>query len=252
MRPTEGAFAWAGAAIGPRPHAYRRALGYLPQRFDFYSQLSAVTFLRYVAALKGLDAPTGRDRVAALVERLGLAQIADQRMGGYPHAMRWRVGLAQAVLNDPALLLLDEPAAELAAEERQAFYDLLREFVDRRLVIVATDRANDVASFATHVALLRAGRLLDLAGAGAAGQCVTPDWLVTSARDVVWSVAVDQNAFVEIRRTALLSQVAREGGRVHLRIVAPARPHPDAVRVAPTLDDACAYHIHTSGEGASP
>lgn len=240
MRPTEGAFAWQGAPVGRRPWAYRRVLGYLPEHFDVYPHLSAVAFLRYVAALKGLPAREGRARVDALVERLGLAPVAAERMGGYAHAIRWRVGLAQALLGDPALLLLDDPAAELGQEERRAFYDHLGALVESRLAIVATDSPADVAPLATHVALLRAGRLLELDGRPYA----TPDRLMGPVQDMVWSITVDQNAFVEIRRTALLSHVAREGGQIGLRIVAAARPGQGAERVPPTLEDACAYHLH--------
>ncbi|MFN2231778.1 MAG: ATP-binding cassette domain-containing protein [Anaerolineae bacterium] len=247
--PTEGTISWEGIDVGPRPARYRRVLGYLPQHLGTYEGVSGRAFMRYIAALKGLPRRSAVVRVDELLDILDLSAFADRKMGGYPHTIRWRVGLAQALLNDPPLLLVDEAGSSLDEDERGAFYALVGELSQGRTTIVATDRAADVARIAARVGLLSQGRLvrLDAAEGGGALAYHTVDDLIHSMCGRVWSVTVDQNTLVELRRTCLFSDVAREDGLVRLRILAAARPHPQAVAVEPTLADACAYHIHRDG-----
>jgi ABC-type multidrug transport system ATPase subunit len=243
MPPTEGTIAWDGGDVVKRPGVLRQVLGYLPQYFGVYAGLSGRAFLRYLAALKGIPGRAGRSRVSELIGHLGLSEMADRAMGRYPNDARWRVGLGQALLNDPQLLLVDEPGMPLNAEERSRFYDLLGGFTGQRTVVVATDDVEDVASIATAIALLRGGRLLVPDVGTGAQPCIAPDRLLGSVRDRVWSLTVSRDALVEVRREHLISQSEREGNQTRLRIVAVARPHPDAVSVDPTLRDAYAYHM---------
>jgi ABC-2 type transport system ATP-binding protein len=234
MPPTQGTIAWDGEDVRRRPNVLRRMLGYLPQYFGVYEGLPGREFLLYLAALKGLGGKAARSRVGEVLEQVGLSEVAGGKMGAYSNGMRRRIGLAQALLNDPRLLLVDEPGATLDPQERVGFCELLAALADRRLMVVATDTIGDVASVARTVILLRDGRLLLQA---------TPDELLRSARDRVWSLTVDQGEFVELRRQHAISHLERQGGEVRLRVIAAERPYPDALRVAPTLEDAYVYHM---------
>jgi ABC-2 type transport system ATP-binding protein len=244
--PTEGSIAWDGVDVGQRPVPYRRALGYLPQHLGAYDGVSGRAFLRYIAALKGLRGSRAKARVHELLDALDLGAFAAGKMGGYPHAVRWRVGLAQALLSDPALLLVDEAGSSLGVEERAVLYALIGEAAKGRIAVLATERAADIAGMASQVGLLNQGHLVSVGTDSEGGGSVynTVDDLVRTIRSRVWSVTVDQNALVELRRTHLFSDVAREEGLIRVRILSTARPHPQAVLVEPTLADACAYHIH--------
>jgi ABC-type multidrug transport system ATPase subunit len=244
MPPTLGSIAWNGVPVGRQPKRLRHVLGYLPQHFDGYARLSGRAFLAYVAALRGVKWGATHARVEYVLDRVGLARVADQQIGGYSPGMRRRVGLAQALLNDPQLLLIDAPGAALEKGERAEFCDLLGGLGDRCLVIVATDAIGDIASTASKLVLLQGGRPVRIADTHTEhGVQLTPAELVRSMSDQVWSVTVDQNAFVEIRRHHLISSQKRVGGQVALRIVSREKPHPEAVAVGAELQDAYMHAI---------
>src|SRR5262245_42773823 len=141
--------------------AVRRMLGYLPQDLRLYPDLPGREFLDYLALLKGLDdRPMRRQRVGELLELVGLADTADRKLRGYSGGMRQRVGIAQALLNDPALLIVDEPTAGLDPEERVRFRDLLRELSGERVVLLSTHIVSDVEAIAASIAIVYRGRLL--------------------------------------------------------------------------------------------
>lgn len=246
MPPTEGTIAWEGEDIVKRPKALRQTLGYLPQYFGVYAALSGQAFLRYVAALKGMPDRAARSRVAELVERLGLSEVAGQTMKHYPNDKRWHVGLGQALLNDPQLLLVDEPGTTLGPEERSHFYDLVGSFAARRAVVVATDIVEDVAPIATTIAMLKGGQLVVPDIGSGAQPCVTPDLLLRSVRDRVWSLTVSRDVLAEIKRRHLISRTERQGNQTRLWVISAVRPHPDAVPDDPTLRDAYVYHTNES------
>jgi ABC-type multidrug transport system ATPase subunit len=250
--PTEGSITWRGADVYQRPLPYRRALGYLPEQLGTYDRISGRAFLRYIAALRGLRGSDAAGRVEHMMEALDLVPFAGERMGGYPHDVRWRVGLAQALLGDPALLLVDGAGDPLDAQQRAALYARIGQLGKDRITLVATERAADVAPVASRVGLLNDGHLVSLRSESLDGASYyhPVNDLVDTVRGCVWSVAVDQNDYVALRRTHLISGVAREEGGTRVRILSEVRPHPQAVRVAPTLTDACAYHIHW--DAASP
>jgi ABC-2 type transport system ATP-binding protein len=245
MPPTLGSITWDGQPVGRQPNVLRRVLGYLPQHFDVYAGLSGREFLAYVAALKGVKWGATTSRVEQALAKVGLSKVADDKMGSYSKGMRRRVGLAQALLNDPQLLLIDEPGAMLEPRERAEFCDLLGTLCDRCVVIVATDRIGDVASSATTLVLMQGGRSVGIDGCLKAERAVqvTPAQLVRSVKEPVWSVAVDQNALVEIKRRHLISGQERLGGQTRLRIVSDVKPHPEAVPVETTLEDAYVYAL---------
>jgi ABC-type multidrug transport system ATPase subunit len=244
--PTEGSIAWGGVDVTQRPIPYRRSLGYLPERLGTYDGISGRVFMRYIAALKGLGSEQAAARVDEVIDLFNLGSFADEKMGGYLHAICRRLGLAQALLNDPAVLLVDSGGGSLDEKERAALCALIGQVAAGRTAVVATEHADDVAGIAARVGLLNNGHLvpLDTESAGSEPGYHTVDELVQSVSGLVWLVTVDQNVYVELRRSYVLSDVSRGEDGLDLRILAEMRPHPEAIQAAPTLADACTYHIH--------
>jgi ABC-2 type transport system ATP-binding protein len=143
-RPTEGTILWNGADVSKTPDSLRSVLGYLPQDFGVYPNLNAVEFLEYMAAIRGLNANSARKRINELLQLVNLVEAAKRPLGGYSGGMKQRVGIAQALLNDPQLLIVDEPTVGLDPEERVRFRNLLSDLSCQRIVLLSTHIVSDV------------------------------------------------------------------------------------------------------------
>jgi ABC-type multidrug transport system ATPase subunit len=159
-RPTAGRIVFRGHDLARNPDAIRRTLGYLPQDFGVYDNLTALEFLGYIAALKGVR---DRARLMAMLELVNLHHVANRVVGGFSGGMRQRLGIAQALINDPDLLIVDEPTAGLDPEERVRFRNVLAEIGFKKLVILSTHIVSDIESIATQIAIMREGSLIKLA-----------------------------------------------------------------------------------------
>ena len=159
-KPSSGTIRLDGVNAVTSPDALRRTLGYLPQDFGIYPHLSATEFLEYIGALKGVPRRALRARIEHLLEVLNLSDVRSRALGGFSGGMRQRVGIAQALLNDPHLLIVDEPTAGLDPEERVRLRTLLAEMATDRIIIFSTHICSDVESIATRVAIVNHGMLL--------------------------------------------------------------------------------------------
>jgi ABC-type multidrug transport system ATPase subunit len=242
-RPTEGEVTWNGIDIAQVPNELRSVLGYLPQDFGVYPHLSAVEFLTYLAAIKGLDGRTARQRIDRLLEAFGLVQVCRRPLGGFSGGMKQRVGIAQALLNDPQLLIVDEPTAGLDPEERVHFRRMVADLAGARIVILSTHIISDVEAAATGVAILDQGCLVRHA---------PPEELLRSVEGKVWGWVVPSSELTTARERYAVSSALRRGDGVHLRVVADAPPGPDAEPLAPSLEDSYLHHIRAGRRGGGP
>lgn len=240
--PTQGKVTWNGIDIGTSPDELRPVLGYLPQDFGVYPNLSAVEFLEYLAAIKGLDGKLARRRIDELLQVFNLVEARNRPLGGYSGGMKQRVGLAQALLNDPKLLIVDEPTVGLDPEERVRFRNLLSDLSGDRIVILSTHIVSDVEATATEIAIISDGRLLISA---------LPETLLQSVENKVWERVIPSVDLPAIRQKYLVSNVMRRSDGVHLRIVAASRPCVDAVPMVPTLEDAYLYCVTNQKAGVA-
>lgn len=237
--PTEGKVTWNGTDIARAPNGLRSVLGYLPQDFGVYPHLNAVEFLEYLAALKGVHGRAARRRIDELLQSFGLAEVRKRPLEGFSGGMKQRVGIAQALLNDPKLLIVDEPTAGLDPEERVHFRNLLADLAGERIVILSTHIVSDVEAAATEVAILDRGRLLWHSA---------PEDLLRTVEGRVWEWVVPSADLTAVRERYAVSNAVRRSDGVHLRLVAKAAPQPGARPLPPTLEDAYLYQI-TAGRG---
>ena len=239
-RATEGRVLWNGADVATKPDVLRATLGYLPQDFGVYPNLNAVEFLEYLAAVKGLDAAAARRRIDELLNLVNLTDARKRTLGGYSGGMKQRVGIAQALLNDPQLLIVDEPTAGLDPEERVRFRNLLSELSGERIVILSTHIVSDVEATATDIALISQGTLVAHA---------SPEELLTRVEGRVWEWVLPSAELNAARQKYLISNTARRGDGVHARVLADDPPR-GAQPVTPNLEDA--YLFSLSQHRAAP
>jgi len=238
---TAGTVTWNGVDIARQPNELRQVLGYLPQDFGVYPNLNALEFLEYMAAIKGLDGKSARRRIDELLQLVNLVEAAKRPLGGYSGGMKQRVGIAQALLNDPQLLIVDEPTAGLDPEERVRFRSLIAELSGEHIVILSTHIVSDVEAAATSIAIINKGRLVIHA---------LPEQILQAVEGRVWEWCVSSQELPAIREKFLVTSTARRSDGVHVRAIAETQPNPYAESVQETLEDAYLYYVHSAREAA--
>jgi ABC-type multidrug transport system ATPase subunit len=241
-QPTTGRVLWDETDISSIPNALRNVLGYLPQDFGVYPNLNAIEFLEYLAAVKGISANAASKRIGELLELVNLTEAAKRPLGGYSGGMRQRVGIAQALLNDPQLLIVDEPTAGLDPEERVRFRNLLSELSGERIVILSTHIVSDIEAVATSIAILSHGHLV---------AHDTPEALLAGVSGKIWEMVVTSADLPSLRQMHLVNSTAHRSDGVHARIVANTSPCPHAHLLDPSLEDAYLAALSAHRETAS-
>jgi len=234
-RPSSGQVTWNDTDIVRRPRELRGVLGYLPQDFGVYPNLSAREFLAYLAAVKGLARRSAAARIDELLELVNLTDTGRRPIGRFSGGMRQRVGIAQALLNDPKLLIVDEPTAGLDPEERVRFRNLLGDLAADRIVILSTHIVSDVEAVADDIAILTDGRLRYRG---------TAERLLGEATGYVWEITIASADLAAVRQRHPVSRSIRTSGGVRARVLSPVPPTPEAVAVTPDLEDAYLHLIN--------
>ncbi|GAA0372806.1 ABC transporter ATP-binding protein [Bacillus horti] len=239
-KPTAGQILWQGRDIGKNPEAIRSQLGYLPQEFGIYPNLSAMEFLEYMAAIKGVHGKDARRRIEELLNTLHLTKHAHKKLGGFSGGMKQRVGIAQALLNDPRVLIVDEPTVGLDPFERSSFRQLLSDLSRERVIIFSTHIVSDVEVTANQIAIISKGTLIHHADQEA---------LVAGIQGKVWIANVSSQRAEELKREYLVSSTVRHEQHLQVKIVAENPPDLEAVAVSPVLEDAYLYYT-SMGKGS--
>jgi ABC-2 type transport system ATP-binding protein len=229
LEPTEGSIRWNGQDIRTHGQALRQVLGYLPQEFGLYPEFTGRQFLRYLAAMKGLPKSLAHRRVDEVLEIVQLEQVADRKLPTYSGGMKQRIGIAQALLNDPELLIVDEPTVGLDPAERVRFRTLLASLTSNRIILLSTHIISDVEAVANRLLILQEGRML---------ADTTPDALLATTVGKVWSVTTDQVTALQLQAAYQVSTMVNQMNGITLRLISATRPHEAAVVVDPSLEEA--------------
>lgn len=231
---TQGSVLWNGIDIFKNPNAIRMELGYLPQDFGVYQHLNAVEFLEYIAAIKGVNKKDTKRRIEELLQVVNLVEARKRVLGSYSGGMKQRIGIAQALINDPKILIVDEPTVGLDPIERVRFRNLLTDLSGERIVIFSTHIVSDVEATAGRIAIISKGQLLHASD---------PERLLQTVKDKVWELVVTDKEVQELRKKLIISSTIRSITGVQLKVVSDTAPSPDAIPAAPSMEDAYLYCI---------
>lgn len=208
-------------------------IGYLPQYPRFYKDFSVLEFLRYMCVLKDIPKDLGEQRIASLLETVNLTEASSKKVGALSGGMRQRLGIAQAMLSDPGILILDEPTAGLDPRERIRFRNLISKFAENRIVILATHIVSDIEFIASQIILLHEGDMLRFG---------SPADLCEELHGKVWALELQTSDVPTELVHHTISNMAREENGIRLRIISRERPHPEAVPVMANLEEVFLYH----------
>ena len=234
LESTSGEVLFNGKEVTSMGADYRNVLGYLPQDFGYYPNYTAAEFLMYVAALKGIPQRIARKRTKELLNVVGLEHVASKKVKTFSGGMKQRVGIAQALLNNPKILILDEPTSGLDPKERVRLRNLLADYAGNRIVILSTHIVSDVEAIADKVLLMKSGKFV-LQG--------TVPQLIQKVEGKVWELSVSAAEARKWQAENTVANFRHEGKQVVLRIISDTKPAQQAVSCEATLEDLYLYYF---------
>lgn len=239
MEPTHGSIKFNGKNVNQQAEAYRTNLGFLPQDFSYYPDFTGMRFMLYIAALKGLNNTVAKKRSLELLKQVGLEEMKGIKIRKYSGGMKQRLGIAQAMLNNPQILILDEPTVGLDPKERVKFRKLISSFANNKIVILSTHIVADVEYIADEIIVLKKGMILNKG---------TTDILLKEIQNHVWECFVNMDQINLFEDKFIVSnRKYTENGAV-LRIVSTNQPALNAKKVEPSLEDLYLYYFREEGE----
>lgn len=237
VSPSKGDILLEGKSIFKKGSHYRSLLGYLPQYFGVYENLSAIEFLNYIAAIKGIDRKSAKTDIEKWLYRLNLSEVANHAMSTYSGGMRQRVGIAQALLNSPEIVIFDEPTVGLDPDERARFRDILVEISENSIVLLSTHIVSDVESIADQIAIMQSGKL------SAHG---TRESLLSRIENKVWLCQIEAKEMTAFKSKFQVTFSIRKHDKLQVRVLSDAAPTPNAQLESPSLEDAFAFYASSS------
>ena len=237
IKPTDGEILWDGQDVFKMDGQYRKLLGYLPQDFGYYPDFSIYDYLMYIASIKGIRPAAAKERVKELLKQVGLFRARHKKMKNLSGGMKRRVGIAQAMLNDPKILILDEPTAGLDPSERIRFRNLISELSGDRIVLLSTHIVSDIEYIANEILLMKDG-CITISG--------TADEVVSSMPERVWSFSVPKAQIDAYLKAYKVANIKTIPGGAELRVLSTVRPNSAAVEVEATLEDVFLYYFGES------
>lgn len=234
LKPTAGSVVWDGKDIFSMDGEYRKLLGYLPQEFGFYPDFTVWDYLMYIASIKGIRPMVAKQRVDLLIQQVGLDNVRNRKMKKLSGGMKRRAGIAQAMLNDPKILILDEPTAGLDPNERIRFRNLISELAEDRIVLLSTHIVSDVEYIANDILLMKDGQIV-LSG--------TSEELAASMPERVWSCTLTRKQVSDYMKKYKVANVKTVSSGTELRILSADPPTEDAVLEEVSLEDVFLYYF---------
>lgn len=239
IKPSNGRVLWNGIDIQKKPDSLRTVLGYLPQDFGIYPNLSAKEFLHYLAVLKGIRRKDIDYRINEVLEIVNLRDVKNKKLGIFSGGMKQRIGIAQALINDPEILIVDEPTVGLDPSERLGFTNLITDISSERIVLLSTHIVSDIENSAEKIILLNKGQCL---------KHEIPEKFLLPVQNKVWSITTSPSEILKIKSDYLTSHIIRKGDNLTVRIISEDKPLDKAESQQPNLEEAYLYYITKTKE----
>lgn len=234
LDPSSGEVLLDGVNIKELGASYRDKLGYMPQEIGVYKNFSARRFLKYIAALKGITGKAANQKVEELLNLVGLKDVGKKKLGGFSGGMLRRIGIAQTLLNDPKILILDEPTAGLDPQERIRFRNIISELSENRIVLLSTHIISDMEFIAGKVIIMRDGAILKID---------TTERLLQEAEGKVWTAVIAHSELNRIKNQYTIGNIVQKSSGIEVRIVGNQQPAFPCEAAKPILEDVFSYYF---------
>lgn len=231
-----GQILWNGQDIRKDNFHYRKILGYMPQQQGYYADFTAGAFLMYIAHLKGLEKKQAKSRISELLEVFNLENVRNKRIGGFSGGMKQRLLLAQALLNDPKLLILDEPTAGVDPQERIHIRNYISRIATNRIVLLATHIVSDIEAIAKEIIILNSGNVVETD---------TPERLISKVSAHVWRVDAAEGDLQDLQTQYLISNIRKSANGLAVKVIGAAPPQGAVTEPAVNLEDVYLYYVQT-------
>lgn len=233
--PTKGNIRYGGKDIFGMDEGYRSLIGYMPQDYSVYPGFTAKDFLEYMGVLKGIPETKLKHRIMEVLEFVNLSEAADRKVKTFSGGMKRRIGIAQAIINEPKILILDEPTAGLDPKERIRFSNIISDMGRDKIVLLSTHIVSDIEAIATELVVVKKGKVLETGNV---------EELVRKVRGQVWETAVSQEVYQKLRKERAVIHLKQMGREVQVRFAGEEYPEAECSLAEPTLED---YYVFAGG-----